>query len=385
MLWYGIDGYGKMILDKARTGAYADALRAVVRPDSIVLDIGTGTGILALLACRFGARKVYAIEAGDVIQLARQAAAANGFATRIEFIQGISTRIDLREKVDAIVAEIHGVLPPYQNSLQSIMDARSRFLVPGGRLIPQQETLWAALVQAPDAYGEVIEPWETKGYGFDFQVVRDKAVNNVARPRLTRDHLVCEPRCWATLDYRTLSIPNINGRVLWTLDRGATLHGLAVWFDCETFDGVSFSNSPGSRTENVFGHGFFPWPRPVELSPGDQVSVQIRADPGGEDYVWQWNTDIITGADSSRTVVSFRQSTFQGAALSPEHLRKGAHTFVPALNQDGCIDRLILQQMADGLPLDEIARNVSRQFSRRFPTWQNAFDRIANLSVKYSL
>jgi protein arginine N-methyltransferase 1 len=385
-MWlYGIDGYGKMILDKARTGAYADALRAVVCPDSVVLDIGTGTGILALLACRLGARKVYAIEPGDVIQLARQAAAANGFADRIEFIQGMSTQVDLREKVDVIVSDIRGVLPLCETSLLSIADARERFLAPGGRLIPQQDTLWAALVQAPDAYGEVVEPWETNGYGFDLRAMRDYAVNNWRKLKSGCNPLVSEPRCWATLDYRTLSTPNISGRVVWTLDRVTTVHGLAVWFDCEATDGVGFSNSPASPTKQIYGQGFFPWSRPVELSPEDEVSLQIRADLAGEDYVWGWNTDITTGADASRTLVSFRQSTFQGTSLSPESLRKRAQTFVPTLNEDGRIDRVILQQMADGLPLDQIARNLAGQFPHRFPTWQNALDRAADLSTKYSL
>jgi protein arginine N-methyltransferase 1 len=383
--WYGIDGYGKMILDKSRTNAYTDALRVVVRPDSVVLDIGTGSGILAFLACRFGARKVYAIEPADIIQLARQAAAANGFADRIEFIQGISTRVDLREKVDVIVAEIHGVLPAFEASLLSIMDARERFLAPGGRLIPQQETLWAALAQAPDAYGEVVEAWENNGYEFDFRAIRNVAANNWRKLKSGGNPLVSEPRGWATLDYRTLSTPNISGRVVWTIDRVATVHGLAVWFDCEATDGIGFSNSPASPTKQIFGQGFFPWSRPVQLSSGDQVSVQIRADLAGEDYVWGWNTDITTGPDASRSLVSFRQSTFQGTALSPESLRKRARTFVPALNDDGCIDRVILQQMADGLSLNQIAQNVATQFSRRFPTWQDALDRVADLSTKYSL
>ena len=68
------------------------------------------------------------------------------------FIQGLSTRVQLPEKADLIVSEIHGILPPYQRSLFSIMDARDRFLGPGGSLIPRREMLWAALVghaQAP--------------------------------------------------------------------------------------------------------------------------------------------------------------------------------------------------------------------------------------------
>jgi Ribosomal protein L11 methyltransferase (PrmA) len=63
----GLFGYGRMIADIGRTAAYADALRRHVTPESVVVDIGTGTGVFALLAARLGARKVYAIEADDAI------------------------------------------------------------------------------------------------------------------------------------------------------------------------------------------------------------------------------------------------------------------------------------------------------------------------------
>ena len=382
---YSIHGYGEMIRDSGRTGAYAEALRTIVDRDSVVLDIGTGAGILALLACRFGARKVYAIESREIIQLARQAAAANGVADRIEFIQGISTQIDLREKADVIVSDIRGVLPAWETSLPSVVDARHRFLAPGGRLIPQQDTLWAGLVQAPDAYGEMVAAWEANGYGFDFQIIRHKALNSWRKFRFSRDHLVSEPCCWAALDYRTLSSPNIGGQIQWILDRKTTLHGLAVWFDCEASDGVGFSNSPVSPTQQIYGQGFFPWFRPVQLSPGDKVSVQIRADLVGGDYVWCWNTDIATAADPSRPLASFRQSTFHGSLLSLVELRKRAEAFVPTLNEEGRLDGAILQQMANRASLKQIAQNLAEQFPRRFPRWQDAVNHVGELSEKYSL
>ena len=204
---YSIQGYGNMIRDTVRMGAYADALRAVVSRDSVVLDMGTGSGILALLACRFGARKVYAVEPADIIQLARQAAAANGFAGRIEFIQGISTQVYLGEKVDVVVSDVRGILPPFQKSLASIVDARDRLMAPGGRLIPQIDTLWAALVDAPDDYSEIIGAWENNEYGFDFQAIRNIAVNDWRKLGPAGNTLVTEPRCWAKLDYRTLFEP----------------------------------------------------------------------------------------------------------------------------------------------------------------------------------
>ena len=78
--------YGFMIADNARMDAYVEALRRAVGSDSVVVDIGAGTGVFSLLACQFGARRVYAIEPAVAIQVAREIAAANGYADRIEFI-----------------------------------------------------------------------------------------------------------------------------------------------------------------------------------------------------------------------------------------------------------------------------------------------------------
>jgi predicted RNA methylase len=84
---YGLHNYGALIADRGRTHAYADSLKRLVTPGSVVVDIGTGTGIRALLAARLGARKVYAIEVHDEIQLGRAIASENRLDGRVEFIQ----------------------------------------------------------------------------------------------------------------------------------------------------------------------------------------------------------------------------------------------------------------------------------------------------------
>jgi protein arginine N-methyltransferase 1 len=71
---YSITGFGVMMADEGRMNPYVAALRDTVRPGSVVLDIGTGTGIFSMLAVRFGARKVYAVEPGDSILVAEQIA-----------------------------------------------------------------------------------------------------------------------------------------------------------------------------------------------------------------------------------------------------------------------------------------------------------------------
>src|SRR5947199_9795954 len=123
---YSVAGYGRMIADEGRTRAYSRALRAAICRDSIVLDIGAGTGILSLLACQYGARKVYAVEPSSAIGIAEESARANGFAGRIECIQTLSSEISLPEKADVIVSDLRDVLPLFKQHIPSILDARQR-------------------------------------------------------------------------------------------------------------------------------------------------------------------------------------------------------------------------------------------------------------------
>jgi len=74
--------------DTSRTDLYTEAIAEVIRPGDVVVDVGTGTGILGMMACRAGARTVYAIEPDQIIESARQVCAANGLAEQIIFLPG---------------------------------------------------------------------------------------------------------------------------------------------------------------------------------------------------------------------------------------------------------------------------------------------------------
>lgn len=379
---YDAADYGAMIADTGRTSAYARALEIRITPASVVLDIGTGAGILALLACRAGAARVYAIEPDDVIQVAREAAAANGFADRIHFVQAMTLDIDLPERVDGIVADLHGPLPLFGKSLVSILDARARFLKPGGWIVPARETIWAAPVSSAPAHERTVGAWTT-AYGFDLTAGRVRAANQWRKHWLIADDLMVAPERWAVLDYSGLGGPNLSGQMTWTIERAAIGHGIGVWFDTETAPGIGFSNSPASGERHVYGQGFFTWPEPIALSAGDEVRVRLRADFVGEDYVWGWDTSVMDGA-SRRAKTTHRQSTWLAAPLSTERLRKRADTFVPDLTDHARIDRRILELMDHQLPLSEIATQILAAFPSSFTSWDDALARAGMLSERYS-
>src|SRR5579862_6878687 len=205
---YSISAFGRMIADETRIQAYACALeRAEVR-DRVVADIGAGTGIMTLLACRYGARRVYAIEPGDSVGVAAQVMAANGFADRVKILQGFSTEIDIPERADVVVSDLRGVLPLFARHLPSVVDARKRLLAPGGTLIPKRDTLWAALVETPQAYDEVVSPWQGNRFQLDLSAAREIVTNSWKKAAIGADQLLTEPVCWGELDYTALESPD---------------------------------------------------------------------------------------------------------------------------------------------------------------------------------
>jgi protein arginine N-methyltransferase 1 len=381
---YSIDAYGSMLADTLRTGAYARALRSAIKPGCVVLDMGTGTGIWAMLACQFGARKVYAVDKNNAIQLAREIAAANSCNGKIEFIQELSTRLTLPERADVVVSDLHGVLPMFEQNLVSILDARQRHLAPGGTLIPLRETLWAAVVEAPELYGRQMRPWDQSHYGLTMRACLRIAANTWVRARVKPEELLVGPACWATLDFAEFEKPHVCGEANWTVLRAGTGHGLIVWFDCTLAEGVQFSNSP-EAPELLFGSAYFPWPTAVQLAPGDRVGVLLQANLVGEDYIWRWNTQVREPGKSGKIKSHFEQSTFHALPLSAAELHKGAVTYKPTRNEDGELGLLILSMMDGETSLDEIARRIQAQFPIRFRCSQDALAKVAELSVTYSL
>jgi protein arginine N-methyltransferase 1 len=377
---YDLVTYGKMVADNGRTSSYDRALRVKVGPGAVVLDIGAGPGILAFLACRAGAARVYAVEPDDVIQLGRQIAADNGFSNRIEFIQAMSTDIDLPEKVDGIVADIRGRSPLFHTSIVSILDARDRFLKPEGWIIPDRDTSWAAPASSTEIYDKFIGAWSNE-YHFDFNRARLKAVNNFSGIRLNARDLVAAPQRVAVLDYKNLDGINADSELRWVINSAASAHGMCIWFDCDTAAGMGYSNSPMSSERHIYKQGFLPWPEAVELMAGDHVQVRIRAVFVHSDYVWSWETRVMRG---ERVKCEFRQSTFAGAPFSRERLHKRADGFVPELNEDYSIDRLALDLMRQKRSLGEIAKALLAEFPVRFKNWNAALTRAADLSERYS-
>ena len=168
----------------------------------------------------------------------------------------------------------------------------------------------------------------------------------------------------------------------WGIDVAATAHGACLWFETELSDGIGFSAGPRApERPSVYGSAFFPWPKPVDLVPGDRVTFRLAADKLYLDYIFRWDTRVVAAAGELKA--EFRQSTFAGDSFSPEGLARRAHTHTPGLNQDGRLNLLILEGMAAGRTLGDIARELAEKFPRRFASWQQAMGWAGHFSESY--
>jgi type I protein arginine methyltransferase len=316
---YSLAGYGEMIADRIRIDAYRNALARVVKQDSIVLDLGAGTGILSLLACTTGAAHVYAIEPSDMIEVGTELARANGFADRITFIQAFSQDVMLPRPATILISDLRGVLPLHGAHLPTIIDVRRRLLAADAILIPQADTIRAQLVGDRVLHERTVGPWRTPQYGLDLSAALRWAPNRPQKANLVPNQLIGEAASLATLHYPTIDSANVRSECIWKASGDALAHGLALWFDASLAPGVSFSNAPSSP-RTIYGQFFFPFPDEVALTRGDNVAVTIDARLVDDIYIWRWRTTVSSTAGAVKE--HFDQSTFQGTPISAQRLKE---------------------------------------------------------------
>jgi len=374
---YSVREYGTMFGATVRGPAYLAALAEVVHPGTVVAEVGAGVALFSLMACRLGAARVYAIEPSPVLELAQRFAEDNGLADRLIGLESLATDIELPERVDVVIADLRGVLPFYRDSVSAVIDARDRFLKPGGTIIPARDTLWSAVVEAPEQYASITNPWTDATRGLDLQRGLEAALNAWGSAVIEPAQLLGDPMVWGTIDYAGVAQAAMTGTAECRVNRAGTGHGTAAWFDTELTDGIGFSNAPG-KPRTLHGQAFFPWSRPVDLHPGDIVRSTYRVLPGLGEFVWTWDTSIVDRHGQERAV--FRQSTFLGSIFPTADTKRRAHSHVPHLSDRAELDREILVLIDGHHTLGEIATQVHESHPGHFHDWNAALQRVAGIA-----
>jgi precorrin-6B methylase 2 len=279
-----------MLNDRVRTKRYLSTIEKVVTPGAVVVEIGTGTGILAMAAARAGAKHVYTIEGTSIARTAAKVIAANGFADRITVIEGWSTRVDLPERADVLISEILGNEPLGESLLESTKDAVERFLKPGGRLLPSEIRLYAQPLTLPDELvaeqvfsKSKIARWQ-KWYGLDFAPLtemnaRMRGIEMLPPQDLVDCPLLSEPVLLETIDLSNIQQTSFTRSVTVRLNEAGLLNGLLIGFRLQLAPGVWLSTLPGEADEdNHWLAAARVLPDAYTVRPGDIFRIHYQYD-----------------------------------------------------------------------------------------------------------
>ena len=373
-----IDEHRLYLRDRHRVSAFERALREVVKPGDVVVDLASGTGILGMLACRVGASRVYAIEQDSIAGLARQIARRNGFEHLITGLRGHSRAVTLPERADVVVCDQIGGFGLEADIVELLRDARARFLRAGGTLVPCGLELMVAPVEHARLHNR-LRFWKGRPADFDCTPAAEVAANTGYPVRLQPEHLLSPPASTAVVDLTTdVSLPvQASGR--FSASRAGVLHGIGGWFVARLSPHVTMTNSPLAADRIYRRQVFFPIEEAVTVEPGTSIDISIRILPSDLIYAWDVQVAPVSGAP-----LRFRHATLRGMLLTREDLQRTHPGFRPVLTRPGDA-RLTVLQLCDGeRSLSEIERCVYEEYRDLFTSPARAATFVAEVVTRYS-
>lgn len=271
-----IEYHRTLIADRVRNEAFHAALKSVIRPgETVVADIGAGTGLLGLMAARLGARRVFLYETAEVAQVAAKLLRANN-ARNCELIPCHSTEMRDPPRVDVVVSETLGNYALEENIVATLNDARKRFLKPGGTIIPSRILQYVSPVTTPRIHAE-LTVWDGVGHGIDLAVARSMSLNNVyVRAMAPGDLLDPHGKAWDEVDLTREAKSSRKGEATWTVDAPAEVFGFAGWWCAVLAPGVELSTAPDAPRTH-WEQLYYPLLEPLRLAAGERLTASLRS------------------------------------------------------------------------------------------------------------
>ena len=374
-----LDEHRQLLADDVRLRAFESALNEIIRPDDVVLDLASGTGILGFLACRAGARHVYSVDDGGIIELSKELARENGLAGRITYVKAPSTRAELPERVDLVVADQIGHFGFEPGIVQCFEDARRRLLKPGGRFMPRRIHLRVSAVSAPEIR-QRIEFWRTPRFGLNLTAALPTALNSGYPLKLDAAQVLGSDATIATIDFVSVVPDVLKGETTLTIERDAVMHGLGGWFVAELSEHVSMTNSPVQSPAIGRRNVVLPIETPVAVQRGDRVNVAMTIVHA--QTLVRWSVEVVGAAGLRKA--SSDHSTWRGMLLSSEDLERTRPGRSVTLTPWG-VARLTVLELCDGRRTSaEIESALLARHPDLFPAPADAALFVAEVVIPYS-
>ncbi len=369
-----IKHYRDLLSDATRINQFRAAISQLIKPDSVVVEIGSALGTYAFFCAQAGAKRIYAIEMSDIFFVGKELARLNQLADKITFIHGKSTEIDLPERADFIIMEDYSPFFLYAGLEQVICDAQRRFLKPDGTFIPAQIILKYALVEYP-AFHQQLDCWVKKNdrlYGLDWSYTTELTFNQTYFADESPKRLLTDAITIKSIDLAHDANFTFNSLTKIKITNSGTVHGIIGWWDCFFTSQQFFSNAPNS-SENTWGQLFFPLRYPITVQTGDEVEINLMALESLRsqtiDYKWVVNHQY----------AEQEGNTFRGTYLDLKRLTRFTQDAELQLNKKGKIVSFLLSKCTQPINWQNLARELSRGFPAEFPDEVSALQVLPTL------
>jgi precorrin-6B methylase 2 len=273
-----IEYHRTLIADGVRNAAFVSALQQVIKKgETVVADIGAGTGVLGLLAAQLGAREVHLYEVAEVAGVAREILKRNRFAN-CHLVPCHSIEMQDPPRGDVVVSETLGNYPFEENIIETLNDVLKRHLKPGGIVIPARLEQFVAPVITERIHVE-LTVWDQTGLGIDFSPARTMSLNNIYVRSLNLSDLLDEGRTakrWDELNFSVQNRTSRRGEARWQLEAPVIVYGFATWWIAELVPGILLSTAPGAPRTH-WEQLYFPLLQPISGRAGDTLAVSLRS------------------------------------------------------------------------------------------------------------
>jgi predicted RNA methylase len=240
-----------LLSHKSRIRKFRQAIERTISPSEYVIDLGTGSGILAIIAARQGAR-VTAIDANaESLKYARAAAERNGVVENIEFIHTHFSDFKPEEKADVVLCEMLSSVMLIEQQIPASRYAVKHILKPNGKILPQQVNLFVIPVQ-----NEIL--WNRFNIE-DLQFPRIPQTADMKQSIDLADLLELEKFDLTKDSDQPLSIDkHLNFEIV----QSGTVHGILGMFESKLLDDITLTMEDGWREL------FMPLPESVDVKTG---------------------------------------------------------------------------------------------------------------------
>jgi SAM-dependent methyltransferase len=265
-----------MLADARRSRRFRKAIRATVRPGDVVVDVGTGTGILAMFAVQAGAARVYAVEQDpQTAAIARELVARNAMADRIEVLEGDAAGLTLPEPVDLLICELIGNAGPEEDIEAVAAAVAARHLKPGGRCIPQRLQCYAVPVQLHPTPAEVFRA-DHLGVDLRLDTLLEDPQPGQSAPALPRPRRLGPAVPLEQIEVgRPAPCDRTEAAVELAIETPGVLQSVYGFFVAELAPGVRLRSFPAYPGGHWTPHPF-PVAPPEPAAPGDRFTFTLR-------------------------------------------------------------------------------------------------------------